>query len=193
MLKAVRTALTAAPLADRPAPRVGRAAKLVASAVALLSLGTVLAAGPASAATLTSPDAAPAVHHTSTHLTHAQTAYAAQVAFGEGVLSEAARHDGAPYSYGSSGPYAFDCSGFTSYVYRQMGVYIPRTSYSQYAYVEHISRAAALPGDLVFMSGLGHVGIYAGHGMMWDAPTSGQQVHLRPIYDGGYLVGRVRR
>lgn len=115
---------------------------------------------------------------------------AQRAAFGSSVLAEARRHLGAPYVYGASGPWAFDCSGFTSYVYRQVGVSLPRTSYSQYTAVQHIPAGAAVPGDLIFLDGLGHVAIYAGDGMMYDAPTSGSSVGLRPIY-GGFLAGRV--
>lgn len=38
-----------------------------------------------------------------------------------GLLDEAMSHIGARYRSGSKGPYAFDCSGFTSYVFRQLG------------------------------------------------------------------------
>ena len=178
-------------------PLRARAGAAVTTA-ALLAGGVLAAAPAASAAPRVTPDnvhAAPAGHssargaHTATR---AGTAALAQVAFGQRVLAEAARHDGAPYSYGSSGPYAFDCSGFTSYVYRQLGLSLPRTSYSQYAATSHIPASQAVPGDLIFLSGLGHVAIYAGHGMMWDAPTAGYSVHERPIY-GAYVVGRVRR
>lgn len=44
------------------------------------------------------------------------------------IVEEAASHDGAAYRYGASGPDAFDCSGFTSYVFEQVGVDLPRTS-----------------------------------------------------------------
>jgi cell wall-associated NlpC family hydrolase len=46
-------------------------------------------------------------------------------------------------------------------------------------------------GDLVFLDGAGHVGIYAGNGNMWDAPRTGETVTLRKIYSTRYSVGRV--
>ena len=46
-----------------------------------------------------------------------------------------------------------------------------------------------MPGDLVFMPG--HVGIYAGGGMMWDAPRSGNSVSKRPVYSSSATYGRV--
>lgn len=118
---------------------------------------------------------------------------AARAAFGESVLAEASRHEGAPYVYGASGPSAFDCSGYVGYVFRRLGVSLPRTTYGIYASVRHIPRSAMVPGDLVFLSGLGHMGIYAGDGMMWDAPSSGGRVRLRSIYSSYYLAGRVVR
>ncbi len=111
--------------------------------------------------------------------------------FGRAVLAEASRHAGAPYVYGATGAGAFDCSGFTGYVYRQVGVSLPRTSFEQYAASERIPASAASPGDLIFVGGLGHVAIYAGPGLMWDAPSSGGTVGLHAIYSG-YVVGRVR-
>lgn len=108
------------------------------------------------------------------------------------VLAEAARHAGAPYSYGAAGPSAFDCSGFTQFVYAQAGITLPRTTWAQYAAVVHLPMGAARLGDLIFLDGLGHVGIYAGDGMIWDSPKPGGVVSRRAIW-GPYLVGRVRQ
>ena len=112
--------------------------------------------------------------------------------FGSSVLEEAARHAGAPYIYGAAGPAAFDCSGFTSYVYGRLGIALPHNSDAQYAVTRHVPASQAVPGDLIFVEGLGHVAIYAGGGMMWDAPSAGGQVSRRGIY-GSFLVGRVVR
>jgi cell wall-associated NlpC family hydrolase len=112
--------------------------------------------------------------------------------FGTEVLGEAARHAGSPYVYGATGPGAFDCSGFTRYVYGRLGIALPHNSNAQYAVTRHIPAGQAVPGDLIFVDGLGHVAIYAGGGMMWDAPTAGGQVSRRGIY-GSFIVGRVIR
>ena len=127
------------------------------------------------------------------HAIHARALTPAdqRVDFGRAVLAEASRHAGAPYVDGATGAGAFDCSGFTSYVYRQVGVSLPRTSFELYAAPERIPASAASPGDLIFVGGLGHVAIYAGPGLMWDAPSSGGTVGLHAIYSG-YVVGRVR-
>jgi cell wall-associated NlpC family hydrolase len=161
-------------------------------ATSLVAVAITAGAGVSTASAATAPAKAtvgkPATAVVTTHL----SATARRAAFGRSVLAEAARHRGVPYVYGASGPGAFDCSGFTSYVYRKMGISLPHSSYGQFAMVEHIPRGAALPGDLIFLNGLGHVAIYAGHGMMWDAPSPGGRVSERPIYSSAYLVGRVR-
>lgn len=80
------------------------------------------------------------------------------------LLTEARTHLGKPYVYGASGPYSFDCSGFTSYVYRQLGYKLNRTAAGQYSNGVYVSKDQLKPGDLV-MFGRGyinHVGIYIG-------------------------------
>ncbi len=110
-----------------------------------------------------------------------------------GVLAEAARHRGKPYRYGATGPSAFDCSGFTRYVYaRATGKALPHNARAQERMAHRVSKAAARPGDLVFIQDVpGHVGIYAGNGKMWDAPHSGKTVTLRRIWTSNYTLGRV--
>ncbi len=109
--------------------------------------------------------------------------------FGAAVMSIAARYEGTPYKYGGTTPSGFDCSGYTQYVFRQVGISLPRTSSAQRAATTRISRSEAVPGDLVFMPG--HVGIYAGNGMMWDSPRTGEAVHKRAVYSSSATYGRV--
>ncbi|HET8617215.1 MAG TPA: C40 family peptidase [Actinomycetales bacterium] len=109
--------------------------------------------------------------------------------FGATVLAIAARYAGTPYVYGGTTPSGFDCSGYTAYVFAQVGIDLPRTSSAQRAATRRISRSDAMPGDLVFLPG--HVGIYAGGGMMWDAPRTGKDVQKRPIYSSSATFGRV--
>ncbi|MGN6302615.1 MAG: C40 family peptidase [Angustibacter sp.] len=109
--------------------------------------------------------------------------------FGAAVMAIAARYEGTPYQYGGTTPAGFDCSGYTSYVFRQVGIDLPRTSSAQRAATTRISRSEAVPGDLVFLPG--HVGIYAGNGMMWDAPRTGKDVQKRPVYSSSATYGRV--
>jgi cell wall-associated NlpC family hydrolase len=110
---------------------------------------------------------------------------------GQAAIRLAAAQRGKPYVYGATGPRAFDCSGLTQYVFSKLGRHLPRTTYQQYA-VTKIPRSQIRPGDLVFTPDLGHVGIYAGYGSMWNAPHTGAVVRLQRVWYSGYLVGRVR-
>ncbi len=115
--------------------------------------------------------------------------------FAERVVREAARHKGAPYEYGAAGPDAFDCSGFTMYVFGRFGIRLPHDAAGQYDAVRHVPNSDLRLGDLVFFdgsSGIYHVGIYAGHGQMWAAPHSGDHVRLESIDEARYVVGRAR-
>jgi cell wall-associated NlpC family hydrolase len=81
------------------------------------------------------------------------------------ILTQATSLIGARYRSGSKGPNAFDCSGFTSYVYGLNNVIIGASSRDQYARNIPISREEMQPGDLVFFTSphsgrqVGHVGI----------------------------------
>ena len=111
------------------------------------------------------------------------------------VLKEAASLAGTPYSYGAAGPAAFDCSGYTAWVFRvAAGITLPHSSAQQYAVSTHISRAQLAPGDLIFFTSGGavyHVAIYAGGGMIWHAPHTGAVVRLESIFDNSWVAGRV--
>lgn len=106
-----------------------------------------------------------------------------------GVLGIAAGLSGIPYRWGGTSPAGFDCSGFTQYVFRQAGVSLPRTAAAQRAATIPVSNPQ--PGDLIFF-GTWHVGIYAGPGKMYDAPTAGQSTGLHDIWSSGVTYGRVR-
>ncbi len=109
--------------------------------------------------------------------------------FGAAVMAIAARYDGTPYLYGGTTPAGFDCSGYLQYVYRQVGIELPRTSSAQRAAATRISRSEAMPGDLVYMPG--HIGIYAGNGMMWDSPRTGKTVSKRAVFSSSATYLRV--
>lgn len=97
----------------------------------------------------------------------------------EKVVAAALSKVGSRYVYAQSGPNAFDCSGLTSYAYRQVGITLPRSSGSQVAAGKRVSTRAMQPGDLVFYySPISHVGIYIGDGKIVDAanPRSGVRV-----------------
>lgn len=93
---------------------------------------------------------------------------------------------GSPYVWGAEGPNRFDCSGLTSYVFRNAaGISLPRTSSAQYGAGRSVSKANLQPGDLVFFAtgggGISHVGIYVGGGNMIHAPQEGDVVKVSNI------------
>jgi cell wall-associated NlpC family hydrolase len=113
---------------------------------------------------------------------------------GLAIIAEAARHRGAPYVFGAAGPGAFDCSGFTQFVFKRFGRTLPHSATAQARHGIAVAKSAARPGDLVLFGGGGyfhHVAIYAGQGYMWDASTEGQPVARRKIYSQSFVVRRV--
>ncbi|WP_121253777.1 C40 family peptidase [Nocardioides ferulae] len=112
------------------------------------------------------------------------------------VLRVARAQAGDPYRYGAAGPHAFDCSGFTRFVYRRAaGEALPHSSSAQVGRTKRISRGSARPGDLVFFhdgGGVYHVAIYAGRGRVWHSPRPGERVHRAPIWTRSVFFGRVR-
>ncbi|TDC12307.1 hypothetical protein E1284_24135 [Actinomadura bangladeshensis] len=94
---------------------------------------------------------------------------------------------GDPYHYGSEGPDQWDCSGLTMKAWAAAGVGITRTTNSQYAATKRVAKSDLQPGDLVFFSGLGHVGLYVGGGKMVHAPRTGKTVEVVSITSGYYL------
>ena len=107
-----------------------------------------------------------------------------------GVTSTAAKYVGAPYRMGGTTPSGWDCSGFTSYVFRQHGKSLPRTAEAQRQAASKVS--SPKPGDLVFFgSPAYHVGIYAGNGQMYDAGNSRVHTSKRAIWTSAVTYGRV--
>ena len=102
-------------------------------------------------------------------------------ASGGSVVDIAMRYTGVPYVWAGSTPAGFDCSGFTSYVYRQVGINLPHSSFAQSGYGRAVSRADARPGDLMFW-GSGHVGIYVGGNQMIDSSHPGTTIRVRSIW-----------
>jgi cell wall-associated NlpC family hydrolase len=115
--------------------------------------------------------------------------------FGASLLDVGSSKKGAPYRYGGTGPYAFDCSGFTRWVAGRFGKSLAHSSSSQYSEVRHIARADKRIGDLVFVhdsSGhVYHVGFYAGDGKLLAATHTGDYVRIETLWTSSYYVGRL--
>lgn len=114
-------------------------------------------------------------------------------ASGMEIVNYAKRFLGTPYVWGGTTPSGFDCSGFTSYVYRNAaGISLPRTSGSQAGVGTYIgSKGSLQPGDLVFFgSPTHHVGIYVGGGSYIHSPRTGDVVKISPLTRSDFTHGR---
>ena len=110
---------------------------------------------------------------------------------GESVVSYAKQFIGTKYTYGGTSPSTgFDCSGFTSYVYKHFGVSLPRTSGGQSGVGTAVTKANLQVGDLVIYSG--HVAIYLGGGNVIHSPRPGKSVCIVPLNQAasGFSGGR---
>jgi peptidoglycan DL-endopeptidase CwlO len=101
------------------------------------------------------------------------------------LVKGAAAFKGVDYVWGGSSPKGFDCSGLIQYVYGKMGVKVPRVSQQQ-AQMGRVTAVNKLkPGDFVAWGNspatATHIAVYAGNGMVWEAPHKGAQVRLRPV------------
>ena len=115
------------------------------------------------------------------------------------VMQIARNQKGDPYVYGAAGPGAFDCSGYTQFVYRKAtSMNLEHRATGQFQKGKRISRKHARPGDLVFMHNGGrgsiyHVSIYAGKGQIWHSSRPGTNVKKDPIWTNRVYFGRLIR
>jgi cell wall-associated NlpC family hydrolase len=115
---------------------------------------------------------------------------------GERAAAIALRAVGVPYRWGGTSlASGFDCSGLVYWAYGRLGIELPHSSYALYGEGRRVARPRMKAGDLVFFSGLGHVGIYVGRGRMVHAPHSGRNVEVVKLGSSRYgarLVGARR-
>ena len=117
----------------------------------------------------------------------------------QSVLNYAAQFLGVPYVYGGSTPSGFDCSGFTSYVFKNTVGSIPRVAQAQYDATTRVSRDDLLPGDLVFFANtydcpepISHIGIYVGNGKMLHCGNPIGYADLSNSYWKSHMYGFAR-
>ena len=124
-----------------------------------------------------------------TSQTTAQTTTVPASGNGSSIVATAKQYLGSKYTYGGSSPSTgFDCSGFTSYVFKQHGISLNRTAAAQYSNGVAVSRANLQPGDLVMFgkSGINHVAIYIGGGQIIHASTPSTGVRIDSLSTGYY-------
>jgi peptidoglycan DL-endopeptidase CwlO len=98
------------------------------------------------------------------------------------VIQAALSRIGSPYSWGGSGPNAFDCSGLVMWSFQQAGIALPHSSQALARGGQSVSMDQMQPGDLVtYYSDASHVAIYIGDGMMVHASTYGTPVRVAPV------------
>ncbi|MEU7042361.1 NlpC/P60 family protein [Streptomyces varsoviensis] len=106
------------------------------------------------------------------------------------ALAAAKTRIGLPYVPAATGPNSFDCSGLVQWAYKQAGVSLDRTSQAQANDGQRLTKSQLKPGDLVlFRSDLGHIGLYAGNGMVLHAPYPGTNVRYEPMSNMPFQFG----
>ena len=101
----------------------------------------------------------------------------------------AMQYRGVKYKWGGSTPSGFDCSGFVSYVYAQLGKSVPHSSAAISRMGTSLPLSQAQPGDILWHPG--HVAIYVGGGKIIHAPKPGDRVKVAPIYRGTWKAIRL--
>lgn len=137
---------------------------------------------------------APAVERPSRGGSYNDSAVVPPSGSADGIVPYAKRFLGTPYQWGGNGPSTFDCSGFTSYVFRANGISLPRTANDQMSTGAYVPKDQLQPGDLVFFGSGGHayhVGIYVGNNSYIHAPQDNEVVKISPLGTRrDYLQGR---
>ncbi|WP_245658140.1 C40 family peptidase [Microtetraspora malaysiensis] len=148
-----------------------------------------------SATALTDAEMSATVTAAAAQTSSRQSKAARQQQLARKAVEVAKKQLGDPYRWGASGPGAFDCSGLVQYAWRKAGVDIPRTTWSQRSGVKKkVAWSKLKPGDLIFTSGGGHVGMYVGKGKMIHSPHTGAVVRIDKLdaYRKSSFVGAVR-
>lgn len=111
----------------------------------------------------------------------------------DAVVQLAKKQVGKPYIWGATGPSGFDCSGLTTYVFKNaINKTLPRTTYGQITLGKAVSLSTKKlkKGDLLFW-GNSHVAIYIGNGKYVHAPAPGQNVKIQTL--GSFMPSSAKR
>ena len=116
------------------------------------------------------------------------------------IVEVAKKYQGVKYVYGGTTTSGFDCSGYVQYVYKELGISLPRTTGEMYNQGTYVAKSNLQVGDLIFFNAnkngkVSHVGIYIGSGQFAHASSS-QGVMVSavndPYYWGSRYVGAKR-
>jgi cell wall-associated NlpC family hydrolase len=112
------------------------------------------------------------------------------------IINEARKYLGTPYVWGGTSPKGFDCSGLIQYVFRNVGIDLPRTSAEQARAGTRVADVSqAQPGDLMFWRGQNgrpnHIVLYIGGGKILEAPRTGLNVRIRDLTRTPDMIRRV--
>lgn len=114
------------------------------------------------------------------------------MSLGERAAKIALQAVGVPYQWGGASPSTgFDCSGLVYWTYAHLGIELPHSSYALYGAGRAVPRSRLQPGDVLFFSGLGHVGLYLGDGRMVHAPYTGRRVEIVRLGGGSHYGSRL--
>lgn len=117
----------------------------------------------------------------------------AAVPLGVRAIRVARRFVGVPYRWGGASPSGFDCSGLIMYAYAKLGVDLPHNAAALYGVGRPVPVSRVRPGDLVFFSSLGHVGMAVSRGRYIHAPQSGRSVEIASLASRRETIVGVRR
>ena len=174
-------------LNQREAARAAEAARIAAEQRAAAAAAAAAQAAQNSNNSSANPTPAPSTPSPTTPAPAPSTS-----ASGQAVLNYAYKFLGTPYVWGGSTPSGFDCSGFTSYVYRNFGVNLPRVSRAQATVGTKVAYSDLQAGDLVFFGSgsISHVGIYIGGGNMIHSPRPGKSVEISTMKYHNFITAR---